>query len=80
MIKAHLLPNSGRINRSSVEDMRIWSDILDALQVEILVAVAAVGPWNQDVRAYLREEFCFSIREPALEVDTIFSETPSLAA
>lgn len=63
------LPNEGWINRSDLEAMRAWSEILGALQVEILVAVAAVGPWHEDVLSYLQESFCFSSREPALEVD-----------
>ncbi|WP_428628329.1 hypothetical protein [Sphingopyxis sp.] len=79
-MKTQTLPNSGRINRSSIEDMRAWSDILGALQVEILVAVAAVGPWYQDVRTYLREKFCFSSREPAPEVEMVPPEARSLAA
>jgi hydroxypyruvate isomerase len=79
-MKAQALPDSGRINRSSIEDMRAWSDILGALQVEILVAVAAVGPWHQDVRAYLRETFCFSTREQAPEVELTIAEARRLAA
>lgn len=79
-MKTQMLPNSGRINRSSIEDMRAWSDILGALQVEILVAVAAVGPWHQDVRTYLREKFCFSSREPAPEVEMVLPEVRSRAA
>ena len=79
-MKAQILPNGGFINRSSLEDMRAWSDILGALQVEILVAVATVGPWHQDVRSYLREKFCFSSREPAPELKMVLSEAHSLAA
>lgn len=79
-MKAQTFPNSGRINRSSIEDMRAWSDILGALQVEILVAVAVVGPWHRDVRAYLRETFCFSLREPAAGVEMILPEVCSMAA
>lgn len=76
----HILPSGGRINRSSLEDMRAWSVILGALQVEILVAVAAVGPWHQDVRTYLAEKFCFSTREPVPEIDVAVPEVDNLAA
>lgn len=79
-MKAQILPNGGFINRSSIEDMQAWSIILGALQVEILVAVAAVGPWHQDVRSYLLEKFCFSSREPAPEVEMLPPEARSLAA
>ena len=79
-MKAQTLPNGGRINRSRIEDMRAWSDILGALQVEILVAVAAVGPRHQDVRSYLGEKFCFSTRGPAPELEIVFPEPRSLAA
>ncbi|MDO9369736.1 MAG: hypothetical protein Q7T68_14295 [Sphingopyxis sp.] len=75
---AQILPNGGFINRSSLESMLAWSDILGALQVEILVAVAAVGPWHKDVRSYLQEKFCFSSREPVSEL--VFPEVCSLAA
>lgn len=76
----YILPNGGRINRSSLEDMRAWSEVLGALQVEILVAVAAVGPWHQDVRTYLAEKFCFSSREPVPEMDVILPKRSNLAA
>lgn len=79
-MKAQILPNGGFINRSSLADMRVWSDILGALQVEILVAVAAVGPCHHDVRSYLQQKFCFSSREPAPELEMVLSEAHSLAA
>jgi len=79
-MKAQILPNGGFINRSSLEDMRAWSDILGALQVEILVAVAAVGPRHQAVRSYLQEKFCFSSREPAPELEMVLPEARRLAA
>lgn len=78
-MKAQILPDGGQINRSSIEAMRAWSDILGAHQVEILVAVAAVGPSHRDVRAYLQEKFCFSSREPESDVER-FSPIVNLAA
>lgn len=75
-----ILPDNGVINRSSIEAMRAWSAILGFYQVEILVAVAAVGPWHEDVRIYLQEKFCFSSREPAAAVDHVAAEADKLAA
>lgn len=60
---AETLPDGGQINRSSLEAMLAWSSILGAHQVEILVAVAAVGPSHHDVRLYLQQRFCFSSRQ-----------------
>lgn len=76
---AQILPNGGFINRSSLDHMRAWSTILGALQVEILVAVAAIGPWHRDVSFYLQEKFCFSSREPALELEMVLLEARRLA-
>lgn len=75
-----ILPDNGVINRSSIEAMRAWSAILGFFQVEILVAVAAVGPWHEDVRTYLQEKFCFSSREPEAAIDDVVPEADKLAA
>lgn len=75
-----ILPDNGLINRSSIEAMRAWSAILGFYQVEILVAVAAVGPWHEDVREYLQEKFCFSSRVPKSAVADIVPEADRLAA
>ena len=75
-----ILPDNGLINRSSIDAMRAWSAILGFYQVEILVAVAAVGAWHEDVRAYLQAKFCFSSREPDILVDHFVPEPEMLAA
>lgn len=59
-MQADIVRDGGKINRSSIEAMCAWSTILGVTQVEILVAVAAVGPSYQDVQAYLARDFCFS--------------------
>lgn len=41
------------IDRSDPAAMRCWSDRLGADQVELLVAIAAVGPEHRAVQAYL---------------------------
>lgn len=74
------LPDGGQINRSSITAMRLWAKILDVRQVEILVAVAAVGPSYWDVRSYLQEEFCFSSRNPKIDTSLDSPEAFSLAA
>ena len=79
-MKAQILPDGGLINRSSIEAMRAWSQILDSHQVEILVAVAAVGPSHWDVRAYLQERFCFSSREATVETVQTLPAAVGLAA
>lgn len=79
-MKQQTLPDGGQINRSDIEAMRAWSEILGVQQVEILVAVAAVGPWYRDVRRYLQVKFCFSSREAELEAGHPFLETSSFAA
>lgn len=79
-MKAQIFPDGGLINRSSIEAMRAWSKILDAHQVEILVAVAAVGPSHWDVRAYLQERFCFSSREATIEPGDSLPQAVVLAA
>ncbi len=79
-MKAQNLPDGGLIIRSSVEAMRAWSKILGVHQVEILVAVASVGPSHWDVRAYLQEKFCFSSRVATAAVDHAFPKTVILAA
>lgn len=61
-MQADIVPDGGQINRSSIESMRAWSAILGVTQVEVLVAVAAVGPRYENVQAYIAEEFCFSRR------------------
>ena len=41
------------IDRSEPNAMRAWSKLLGVTQVQILVAVAVVGPATECVRAYL---------------------------
>ncbi|NIJ36276.1 hydroxypyruvate isomerase [Sphingopyxis panaciterrae] len=79
-MQAQIVPDGGRINRSSVDAMRAWSAILGVTQVEILVAVAAVGPRYQDVQSYLAEDFCFSSREGETALAPVPPEARSLAA
>jgi hypothetical protein len=73
------LPDGGQINRSSITAMRLWAEILGVRQVEILVAVAAVGPSYWDVCSYLQEEFCFSSRNPKIDTPIASPEAVSLA-
>lgn len=54
------LPDEGVINRSDPQAMLVWAQILGVHSVQILVAVAVVGPKHDDVRTYLRErKTCF---------------------
>ena len=79
-MKTQIFPDGGQINRSSITAMRLWSEILGKHQVEILVAVAAVGPSYHDVRAYLQQQFCFSSREPVIGAVIDMLEQDTLAA
>lgn len=45
--------DNGVIDRSQPNAMRAWSRLLGVTQVQILVAVAVVGPVTDKVRAYL---------------------------
>jgi len=45
--------DNGVIDRSEPNAMRAWSKLLGVTQVQILVAVAVVGPATECVRAYL---------------------------
>ena len=45
--------DNGVIDRSEQNAMRAWSRLLGVTQVQILVAVAVVGPVTDNVRAYL---------------------------